>query len=88
MNDKSWNHTLIVLPDDDPLLGTPCSNRCVEPIRYEGSYEYVTGKRGRVSWTRRLMCAKHAEKWAQKYGLAPPGVVNTAPVQQPPQEDA
>jgi hypothetical protein len=40
-----------------------------EPACYEHSYRYVTGRGGRLSWAAKLVCADHAAKVANKYGI-------------------
>jgi hypothetical protein len=40
-----------------------------EPATYVSSYNYATGRAGRVSWASRLLCADHAAKFAAKHGL-------------------
>ena len=48
-----------------------------EPATYATSYNYVTGRGGRVSWARKLVCADHAAKFAAKNGLD----INAAPTE-------
>jgi hypothetical protein len=47
-----------------------CSRpKCPERPAYTYTYNYVTGRRGRVSSQRRHLCAKHAELVCRDYGL-------------------
>jgi hypothetical protein len=36
---------------------------------YSASYNYVTGRAGRVSWAEKLVCDEHAAKFAAKHGI-------------------
>lgn len=36
---------------------------------YEARYDYVTGKRGRVSWKSFYLCKEHGEKFINKYKI-------------------
>jgi hypothetical protein len=40
-----------------------------EPATYVSSYNYVTGRAGRVSWASKRICAQHAEQFAAKHGI-------------------
>jgi hypothetical protein len=53
------------------LYGTCTLSRAThnEPATYASSYNYATGRAGRVSWVRRLICADHAVKFAKKHGI-------------------
>jgi hypothetical protein len=44
--------------------------RCTEPSAFETTYQYVTGRAGRVSYARKHLCHAHAEKFRAKYGPA------------------
>jgi hypothetical protein len=65
-------------------LGLTCTGRCPEPATHEATYQYVTGKAGRVGTRRVLKCAKHAETYAARYGVtadttpAPAAVIDAA----------
>jgi hypothetical protein len=48
-----------------------------EPATYVSSYNYVTGRAGRVSWASKRICADHAVRFAAKHGLD----INAAPTQ-------
>lgn len=70
---SSWGHAIAPLtPDDQRTVGAwhhgECAiGKCAEPARWLGTYRYVTGRAGRVSWARRFMCDGHAEKFRKKY---------------------
>jgi hypothetical protein len=68
----SWNHRLLLPTEHDRinfLHRQTCSRRCPEPPRYLYRYDYITGRRGRVSWAERNVCEAHARKIAAKHGL-------------------
>lgn len=48
-----------------------------EPATYASSYNYVTGRAGRVSWARKLICTDHAVQFAAKHGID----INAAPTE-------
>jgi len=41
--------------------------RCVERSAFQTTYQYVTGRAGRVSYARKNLCSAHAEKLRAKY---------------------
>lgn len=43
--------------------------KCQEWISHEITYNYVTGRAGRVSWAAKDVCTGHAEKFAAKNGV-------------------
>lgn len=43
------------------------SPRCEAPAAFQSSYQYVTGRAGRVSTARKLLCEEHAAKFRAKY---------------------
>lgn len=45
---------------------------------YEATYNYITGRAGRVSFARKLICDRHAASFAAKHGID----LATVPVQQ------
>ena len=67
----SWNHRIVRISDAPDVADEEwkrCSTRsCLHPYKYWAAYDYVTGRRGRVSWQRRLLCAIHTEKWCKKH---------------------
>lgn len=42
--------------------------KCIRPIGFEGTYQYVTGRAGRISYARKPLCATHAERFRAKHG--------------------
>jgi|GEM_PF-6625045 len=70
-----FNYGLAMVPD---LVGEPlrCSApRCQEPPNYYGRYDYVTGRRGRITTASRYYCLAHAEAFARTHGLAWPPTI-------------
>jgi hypothetical protein len=66
---RSWGHTISAGPrryaDGRPFeCSTP---RCKEPAVAVGTYSYVTGRAGRVSYARRDLCDTHAQRFREKY---------------------
>ncbi len=63
------------MPEDDRWFGTarrpwPCSApKCSEQRTVWCTYDYVTGRRGRVSSAQRGYCDSHAEKFAKKHRI-------------------
>lgn len=47
-------------------------NRCGRPVRYLCRFEYVTGRRGRITDRRYWFCAEHAEQWAKRHQVPLP----------------
>lgn len=43
--------------------------KCKERISHQITYNYVTGRAGRVSWAAKDVCTGHAEKFAAKNGV-------------------
>lgn len=43
--------------------------KCKETISHQITYNYVTGRAGRVSWAAKDVCTGHAEKFAAKNGV-------------------
>jgi hypothetical protein len=91
---NSWGHTLQRLSADETarmLHADACDCGCrrrrlctigrrdhQEPATHLATYQYVTGRAGRVSWARRYMCDVHAEKFRVKHDLAVPEVRPTS----------
>jgi hypothetical protein len=48
---------------------------CLDPVRFELSYTYITGAHRRRSVARRHLCQKHALEKAKKLGLEMPAGV-------------
>lgn len=48
-------------------IGLCCTRGCRGPATHEGTYRYVTGRAGRVSVARRLLCDTHAASFRAKY---------------------
>lgn len=78
----SWGHTLRPLTKaeiaaaaqgdaafpDSRWRDSQCrSPRCTDEARWEGTYRYVTGRSGRVSWARKRLCDGHADRFRAKY---------------------
>jgi len=72
---RSWDHSIIridpkILPD---WWRTTCSApKCRNPIEFRAEYRYITGRRGRISYTRRWYCRTHASRFCQKHKLTLP----------------
>ena len=76
---KSWGHQILSFtPEaitDYERKGWGCTvSGCEAPPRYQCSYAYVTGRRGRVTRARRDYCVEHAQKFAKKHGLELPAL--------------
>lgn len=71
---NSWGHNITILKKCSPWEDQcTAGRRCrLGPSRYRISYEYVTGRRGRVSTAERYACVEHAERFALKHGLELP----------------
>lgn len=82
---SGWNHRIRLATEAErrqarwvrgewtPGAPARCSSpRCREEAVYMSGYDYVTGKGGRVSDQRRLLCFGHAQRFANKWGLALP----------------
>jgi len=68
----AWWETSGLEPPAARYRDTACRIRgCVEPATHEGSYRYVTGRAGRVSWARRLLCDRHADRFRAKHHPEP-----------------
>lgn len=75
---QSWNHRIARMPFDEEQtyarLGWTCAgrangSRCPERATWTASYDYVTGKRGRVSSSDRHLCDGHAQRFAAQHDL-------------------
>jgi hypothetical protein len=84
---SSWNHEVFRL--DDPVVdhhdrfGVNCATgKCTNLPVYETTWDYVTGRVGRISPATRQVCADHGEKFAAKHGLTigDPRTPRTSPV--------
>jgi hypothetical protein len=81
----SWGHTLERLSAEqqaDMVATKPCGCGCrryrlctmgrrdhEQPATYLSTYNYVTGRAGRVSWARKALCDDHAAAFARKHGI-------------------
>jgi hypothetical protein len=45
------------------------SAKCMELAVYLAAYDYVTGRKGRVSYRCRFLCEAHGQRFATKYKL-------------------
>jgi hypothetical protein len=73
-----FNYGIARVPD---LGGEPltCSARhCQEPPNYYARYDYVTGRRGRITTASRYYCQAHAEAFARRHGFPWPPTVALA----------
>src|SRR5262245_7627322 len=53
-----------------PRFWEECSiGRCHSVALFCATYDYITGRRGNVSYQARQLCPKHAEAFRKKYGL-------------------
>lgn len=77
----SWGHTLRRLAEEEvwdrfTIGGEAVAERreCAScrgvraPATWLATYNYVTGRAGRVSWARRYLCDAHAEAFRRRYG--------------------
>lgn len=82
---NSWGHTLQRLsPQQRETLtdwDSTCraASTCDEHTTHLGTYNYVTGRAGRVSWRSIYMCAAHADKFRLKHGLDVPAEAQPVP---------
>jgi len=59
--------------DSEHIKWYACSVRgCDLRPEFRCTYDYVTGRAGRVSWAERCYCRVHAEKFAAKNGIQMP----------------
>lgn len=69
----SWNHDVKRLPEAEIQQWwrwrETCSSKCLGKKEYQISYDYITGRAGRVSTSTRYVCEKHAQQFAKRYGL-------------------
>lgn len=69
----SQNHRILLIsnaPASVEHLWQQCSIRgCKAPYLYLTASDYVTGRRGRVSWRKRYLCSGHAERWCIQHGV-------------------
>jgi len=79
---RTWNHRIAKLIDVPEQvkkfygLSPACSvAKCDNSPAYCIEYDYVTGKRGRVSYVVRFYCQKHAESFCRKHNID----ITTAP---------
>lgn len=55
---------------DDSVHWNECSApRCHGRPVFHSTYDYITGRKGRVSYARKELCVDHARKFAAKNGL-------------------
>ncbi|MBO0683144.1 MAG: hypothetical protein J2P45_08320 [Candidatus Dormibacteraeota bacterium] len=69
---ESWGHRVRILPqkERERLVRLQCaSGRCTNEATHATSYNYVTGRSGRVSWAERKVCLEHAQRFADKHGV-------------------
>lgn len=71
---RSWGHRAErMLPEVEAFYrerGYHCSaTGCLQVPLYAATYEYVTGRSGRASESRRHVCPYHAVAFAKKHGL-------------------
>lgn len=69
---ESWGHSVRILPPEERerlvRSGLKCSSgRCTKEATHATSYNYVTGRSGRVSWAERSACREHADRFAAKH---------------------
>lgn len=69
---ESWGHRVRILSQEDCehllRVGLRCrSGRCTNEVTHATSYNYVTGRLGRVSWAERSVCREHAARFAAKH---------------------
>lgn len=85
MSGRSWGHSITPLQRVHNFYGIPCRcsttigrgskrQHCQDPARYEVSYGYISGQRGRTTSNRRQACAAHAQTFANKHDLTLPAV--------------
>lgn len=56
-------------PDYDAEGRTLCqyNGKCRNQASWYGTYRYMTGRAGRISYATRALCESHAEVWRAKY---------------------
>lgn len=69
---ESWGHRVRILPQEERerlvRSGLKCSSgRCPKEATHATSYNYVTGRSGRVSWAERNVCREHADRFVAKH---------------------
>lgn len=70
---SSWNHQAFRLPDHvvdrNDRFGVECraAAKCTDPATHETTYDYTTGRCGRVSDSSKQVCQGHAERFAAKH---------------------
>lgn len=67
----AWGHALERLPDKEVgrrlcRLGRPVHSA---PATYLATYDYITGRAGRVSSASKPICDEHAARFANRYGI-------------------
>jgi hypothetical protein len=87
MSANTWGHTLQKLSEEqrakldrwDSACRAPGQrgSRGDGPTTHLATYQYVTGRAGRVSFRRIYMCDVHAEKFRAKHNLPAPEVAST-----------
>lgn len=80
----SWGHSIRVLKQEEckhiwvgsngSSLDKCAAPKCQNKPEFIASYNYITGKAGRVSKAERALCRKHAHKYAIKYHLTLPSL--------------
>ena len=75
--ERQDEHSAVTFGKEGYRYSTVCRMpKCKEQISHEITYNYVTGRAGRVSWAAKDVCTGHAEKFAAKNGVeitdAPP----------------
>jgi len=71
----AFNYRIRLIPPEERRYWGVCSSpKCQNEAVYICKYDYITGRAGRVSTSRRFLCRTHAEKWVQKHGLVLPEV--------------
>jgi hypothetical protein len=70
---KSWNHQIAPLPYIHNTAGEPrqctVAHKCRDTAHYAVSYNYVSGRRGRVTRNERTACNYHAEKFCRRHEI-------------------
>jgi hypothetical protein len=72
---NSWGHALEAITDEQreqlPEWDQTCraGRQCGQQTAYFGSYNYVTGRAGRISWAGKYMCLDHGTRFQAKYGI-------------------
>lgn len=78
---SSWNHQIRALGPREQVTGRApfrrscCTRGCEAPAVFESSFSYRTGRAGRSTTRRRVLCRSHGERFAQKHAAGLPAEI-------------